>query len=83
VVRIEREGRELIVTTIGVLASKAFRLPVAQVLRAEHHAGEAQGASPATPWIALHVAGRRFPYLIDMKARTVNQSAIFGLAGRR
>ena len=75
VVRLVREGANVHVTVIGLLAPSTRVYPVADVERARRHHGELQfRISVNAPWITLRIAGR--PYVIDLQAERVDAPAI-------
>jgi hypothetical protein len=71
VVRLAREGNEVIVTTLGLFTNHDMRVPVTAILEV---------ARPEAAGMTIRVAGRRMPFMLDMQAEHGDLAAIAALA---
>jgi len=76
--RIEREGDLVQLTTLGVFKPRIYQLPRGAIVSARTQTDEKNGNKPV--WISLRVAGRRLPFVADLQAERVDAPAITALA---
>ena len=76
--RIEREGDVVQLTTLGVFKPRIYQLPREAIVSARTQTDEKNGNKPV--WISLRVAGRRLPFVADLQAERVDAPAITALA---
>lgn len=76
--RIEREGDLVQLTTLGVFKPRIYQLPREAIVSARTQTDEKNGNKPV--WISLRVAGRRLPFVADLQAERVDAPAITALA---
>lgn len=75
VIGLAREGDELRVTVIGLLAASTRIHAVRDVNAAREHHGQFRGRITVNaPWTVLRIAGR--PYIIDRQAERIDGAAI-------
>lgn len=80
VVRLEHEGPQIVLTTLGVFAHAKHRIATPRIARVTFHDGYLDGATPATPWVTLRVHGWYLPFVLDFQAETIDRPAIAALA---
>ena len=76
--RIEREGDVVQLTTLGVFKPRIYQLPREAIVSARTQTDEKNGNKPV--WITLRVTGRRLPFVADLQAERVDAPAITALA---
>lgn len=69
-------------TAIGVFSPYVLRVSQSQIVRTRYFEGylALRGLIVHAPWINLHVAGIRLPFIADMQAHRVNGKGICGLS---
>lgn len=70
VVRLSREGDEVVITTLGLIGPHDLRAPVSAI---------SDVARPEAGGIVIRVAGRSMPLLVDLQAERINIDAITAL----
>ena len=70
VVRVSREGDEVIITTLGLIGPRDLHIPVGAI---------SDVSRPEPGGIVIRVAGRHMPLLVDLQAERINIDAITAL----
>jgi hypothetical protein len=73
VVRIERDGNAVTITTLGLVGNRQLRLPVSAITAVDQ---------PEAGGLTIRVAGRQMPFILDLLAERGDLNAIKALAGR-
>lgn len=71
VVRIERDGNAVIITTLGLAGNREVRLPVSAITEVNQ---------PEAGGVTIRVAGRQMPFIVDLLAERGDLNAIKALA---
>jgi len=82
-IEIRHEGDRLEIDVLTPIGRHTRCLSVTDVRRSTDHHGQfisPRGQSVSAPWLGLHVAGRRFPYVVDLQAEEVRVAEIEALA---
>jgi hypothetical protein len=84
VTRIEFRPPRLHLWTLGLFGKRAHVVDADAVSSVAFHDWAVEPGSPiSTPWLTLRVAGRRFPFLIDLAADHADRAALQKLGRRR
>lgn len=82
-VRVLRDGDRLHIETLTpwALGHWHYEFPVTQVEGTSFHEGRLRTYkhNVNAPWMTLRISGRRFPFILDAQAETMNGSGIEGL----
>lgn len=70
VVRLSREGEEVTINTLGLIAPSELRVPLRAI---------SEVAKPESGGIVIRVVGRSMPLLVDLQAERINIDAIAAL----
>ena len=82
--RLERDGDALALTTLGFLFPHTFLVRLSDLTGSTTYDDDKPGVSLAeAPWITLRVKGYRLPFIVDLQAEHVNAGAIRALIRRK
>lgn len=76
--RIERNGDVVTLTTLGVFKPRVYQVPKSVIVSARTQVDDKNGGKPV--WISLRIAGRRLPFVADLQAEQIDAPAITALA---
>jgi len=84
---IAREGNRVSITTMTPFGSRQHAFELSQLGAAAYYHGRMDRALSSgrsiwinAPWITLRAAGRRFPFIIDLQAESIDIGALTALA---
>jgi len=86
---IERRGDRVTITTMTAFGRRHREFALCELGESAYHHGRIGHVTPSggsaglwvnAPWITLRAAGRRFPFIIDLQAETINIGALSVLA---
>ncbi len=86
-----RDGNKIAITTMTPLGDREQNFKVSELGKGAHHQGQTNFARVEdglvenhikvdAPWITLRAAGRRLPFILDMKSQIIEVDAIVSLA---
>lgn len=81
VVELRQDGGTVSIATLSLLGLRHFEVSRRDVRASEYHRGRMFTRMIVnTPWVTLWVRNRRWPFLIDLQAETVDVSGLSKLA---
>jgi len=78
---LEARGSEFILKTAGILEPVEHRFRRENVRSVNRYEGRNAGYGSSTPWLTLRIAGRAWPFILDLGAEQVQEHLILSLAG--
>jgi hypothetical protein len=80
ITKVERDGATVALTTLGVFGSTVHRYDAAAFTQGRQYEGWMSARTKVhAPWLALRVAGRRIPFVVDLQAEVIKIGALEAL----